>query len=146
MTSPSSLRLGDQVTLHYRLTCAGETVVDTFAEGPETFTLGQGEIAPRLESLLLGLHGGDRRLFELAADEAFGAHDPDMVHDLPRGDFPAAMELNEGCAVEFELPNGQTLIGTLLALDDERARVDFNHPLAGLPVNFEVHILAIVPK
>lgn len=146
MTDSTALRLGDQITLHYRLSCQGETLVDSFPEGPETFSLGQGDIDPRLETLLLGLRVGDRRLFELEPGEAFGPRDPAMIHTLPRTDFPADMELEVGSGVEFELPNGQTLSGSVLAIDDDGVRVDFNHPLAGLPVNFEVQILALIPK
>ncbi|MBU1666313.1 MAG: FKBP-type peptidyl-prolyl cis-trans isomerase, partial [Gammaproteobacteria bacterium] len=87
MTDSASLHLGDQATLHYRLSCQGEILVDTFTEGPETFTLGHGEIDPRLETLLLGLRVGDHRLFDLAAGEAFGAYDPAMIHALSRDDF-----------------------------------------------------------
>ncbi len=146
MTDSASLRLGDQVTLHYRLSCQSEILVDTFTEGPETFTLGHGEIDPRLETLLLGLRAGDHRLFDLAPGEAFGSHDPAMIHSLPRGDFPDDMELAVNSSVDFTLPNGQTLTGAVLEIDPDTVRVDFNHPLAGLPVNFEVQILAIEPK
>lgn len=150
----ASLHLGDQATLHYRLSCQGETLVDTYSDGPETFTLGQGDIDPRLETLLLGLRAGDHRLFDLSPGEAFGPHDPAMIHTLPRSDFAANlganlgadMELAVNSSVDFILPNGQTLTGTVLEIEADAVRVDFNHPLAGLPVNFEVQILAIEPK
>ncbi len=143
MTDTPALRLGDQATLHYRLNCQGETLVDTFPEGPETFTLGHGDIDARLESLLLGLRVGEHLTYELAPGEAFGPRDPAMIHTLPREDFPAEMELAVGHDVDFSLPNGQTLTGTVLELDTDSVRVDFNHPLAGLPVTFEVELLAI---
>jgi FKBP-type peptidyl-prolyl cis-trans isomerase SlpA len=143
MTDSTCLHLGHRVTLHYRLSCQDEILVDTFAEGPETFTLGHGEIDPRLETLLLGLRGGDHRVFDLEPGEAFGHHDPALIHTIPRNEFPANMELSVDGGVDFTLPNGQTLTGSVLEIDDESVRVDFNHPLAGLPVIFEVQILAI---
>ncbi|MDP2834888.1 MAG: FKBP-type peptidyl-prolyl cis-trans isomerase [Pseudomonadota bacterium] len=150
MTDSASLHLGDQATLHYRLSCQGEILVDTYSEGPETFTLGHGEIDPRLETLLLGLCVGDHRLFDLSPGEAFGPHDPAMIHSLPRSDFSANlgadMELAVNSSVDFSLPNGQVLTGTVLEIDADSVRVDFNHPLAGLPVNFEVQILAIAGR
>ncbi|MDO9227616.1 MAG: FKBP-type peptidyl-prolyl cis-trans isomerase [Pseudomonadota bacterium] len=142
----TALRLGDQVTLHYRLSCQDEILVDTFTEGPETFTLGHGEIDARLESLLLGLRVGDHPLFELPPGDAFGPHDPTMIYLLPRNDFPGDMELAVNSGVDFTLPNGQSVTGSVLEIDADEVRVDFNHPLAGLPVNFEVRILAITPK
>jgi len=145
-----SLRPGSLVTLHYRLECAGQEVVNTFDEGPETFTLGVGELEARLEALLLGLNVGDHLTFELGPGEAFGPRDPALIHTLPRGDFvanlAADMELVVNGGVDFTLPNGQTLTGTVLEIDADNVRVDFNHPLAGLPVFFEVKILAIEPE
>jgi len=142
-----SLRPGSVATLHYRLECGGQEVVNTFDEGPETFTLGVGELEARLEVLLLGLNVGDHLTYELGPGEAFGSHDPAMIHTLPRGDFPANiaanMELAVDSGVEFTLPNGQTLTGSVLEIDADKVRVDFNHPLAGLPVTFEVKILAV---
>ena len=145
-----SLRPGSHVTLHYRLECGGQEVVNTFDAGPETFTLGVGELEPRLEMLLLGLNVGDHMTYELGPGEAFGAHDPDLIHTLPRGDFVANLaadaELAVDGGVDFTLPNGQTLTGTVLEIDADNVRIDFNHPLAGLPVSFEVKILAIAPE
>ena len=138
-----SLRPGSVVTLHYRLTCGGQEVVNTFDEGPETFTLGVGDLDARLETLLLGLEVGDHLTYELGPGEAFGSYDPELIHTLPREDFPADMELAVSSGVEFTLPNGQSLTGSVLELDTDQVRVDFNHPLAGLPVTFEVKILAL---
>ncbi len=143
MTETRALKIGGLVTLHYRLACQGEEIVNTFAAQAETFRIGQGDIDPRLESLLIGLHAGDRRTFHLEAGAAFGNHDAGMLHDLPRADFTADMVLAPGHDVEFTLPNGQTLNGIIRSLDADSVRVDFNHPLAGLPVEFEVMILAI---
>lgn len=139
----SGLRPGDRVTLHYRLECGGQEVVNTFPDGPETFTLGAGEMEPRLEGLLLGLVEGQHLRFELGPDDAFGHRDEQLVHILPRADFPAHMELAPGHGVQFDLPNGQSMMGTVLDLDGDAVKVDFNHPLAGLPVTLEVCILSI---
>jgi FKBP-type peptidyl-prolyl cis-trans isomerase SlpA len=138
-----SLRPGSVVTLHYRLESGGQEMVNTFDEGPETFTLGVGELEARLEMLLLGLEVGDHRTYDLGPGEAFGPHDPAMIHTLPREEFPAGMELVENGGVEFTLPNGQTLTGAVLEIEADQVHIDFNHPLAGRPVTFEVQILAL---
>ena len=145
-----TLRPGNLVTLHYRLECGGQEIVNTFGEGPETFTLGVGELEARLETLLLGLSVGDHVTYELGPGEAFGPHDPALIHTLPRSDFvanlAAGQELAVDGGVEFTLPNGQTLTGSVLEIGADSVRIDFNHPLAGLPVVFEVKILAIEPE
>lgn len=143
MNAARKLGIGDPVTLHYRLSCNGEEIVNTFADEPETFRLGQGEIDPRLEALLIGLRSGDHRTYDLDPGAAFGNHEANMIHTLPRGDFAAGIELLPGHDIEFTLPNGQTLHGIVRGVAADTVEVDFNHPLAGLPVVFEVKILAI---
>ena len=71
----SGLRPGGRATLHYRLECGDEEVVNTFPDEPETFTLGSGELEGRLETLLLGLTAGQHLTFELDPGEAFGQRD-----------------------------------------------------------------------
>ncbi|MDD3530453.1 MAG: FKBP-type peptidyl-prolyl cis-trans isomerase [Gallionellaceae bacterium] len=134
---------GDRVTLHYRIASYGQEIVDTYADAPETFRVGSGEIDARLEQALVGLAEGERRTFELMPWQAFGERDEALVQRLPRRDFPAGTELLPQHQVDFELPNGEVLTGTLLAVDADAVEVDFNHPLAGLPIEFDVHILAI---
>ncbi len=141
--SGRGLRMGDRVTLHYRLSCAGREMASTFGGSPETFTLGQGEMDPRLEVCLLGLEAGQRRHLSLGPGQAFGERSEALVQRLERKLFDPGMELGVGYRVDFSLPNGQVLHGTILDLDDTQVVVDFNHPLAGLPVEFEVYVLAV---
>lgn len=143
MSTAHKLGIGDLVKLHYRLNCNSEEIANTFAVEPETFRLGQGEIDPRLEALLIGLQTGDHRTYELDPGAAFGSHEASMIHTLPRSDFAAGIDLIPGHDIEFTLPNGQTLHGIVRGVTAEAVEVDFNHPLAGLPVVFEVKILAI---
>jgi FKBP-type peptidyl-prolyl cis-trans isomerase SlpA len=143
--SDSGLRPGDRVTLHYRLEASGRLIVDTFADAPETFSLGAGEIDPRLELLLLGLATGDHRHFELDAADAFGLRDEDLLQPVPLSEFADPADLQAGDGVQFNLPNGQSLNGLLVEIGAETVLVDFNHPLAGQPIHFEVRILAIEP-
>jgi FKBP-type peptidyl-prolyl cis-trans isomerase SlpA len=143
MNEARELKIGDQVTLHYRLSCKGEEIVNTFGGAPETFRIGGGDIDPRLEMLLTGLHAGDHRTYDLPPGAAFGSHDANMLHTLPRTDFAADMALVAGHEVDFTLPNGQTLHGIIRHIGVDDVKVDFNHPLAGLPVEFEVKILEV---
>jgi FKBP-type peptidyl-prolyl cis-trans isomerase SlpA len=150
MTATHAIKIGDQVTLHYRLVCNGEEIAHTFPAEPETFCIGQGDIDPRLEALLLGLQEGDHPTFDLEAGAAFGGHDANLVHKLPRSEFAADAPLIPGHEAEFTLPNGQILHGIIRGIAENETtesdiEIDFNHPLAGLPVQFEVKILAIEP-
>ena len=141
----SGIRPGDRVTMHYRLACAGQEIVSTFAGEPETFTLGAGDIDPRLEWLLHGLIPDAHETWQLDPEQAFGRHDESLVKILARTDFPAGMTPVAGHEAAFPMPNGQTFMATILEVGDNSVKLDFNHPLAGLPVEFEVRILAVEP-
>lgn len=138
--------LHDRITLHYRLSCGDAELVNTFGDAPETFQLGQGEMDPRLEYALKGMTTGTHTTLHLTPAMAFGEHDPDRVQAYPLADLnglASDTEVEVGHMIQFQLPNGQTLHGAVLALDATTATLDFNHPLAGLAVEFEVHILSI---
>lgn len=135
-------RPGDTVTLHYRLTCSGSEIVNTFPDRPDTFVLGQGEIATPIEALIMTLTPGEHRHFALAPWEAFGERDDMLVHKLPVAEFPTDARLEVGYSAEFPLPNGENLLGTIVEIGRGVVTVDFNHPLAGLPVEIELELLA----
>lgn len=142
----TEIGLHDKVTLHYRLACGDAELVNTFADQPETFELGRGQMEARLEYALKGMTEGTHTTLHLTPALAFGEHDPDRIQAFPRAelnDLASDAEIGIGHMIEFQLPNGQTLHGTVLALDATTASLDFNHPLAGRPVEFEVHILSI---
>lgn len=133
----------DRVTLHYRIQCGSTEVVNTFGGLPETFTLGTGAMDPRLEFALKGLAEGQRETLELEVRQAFGEHDPARVQGLARAELAAFEPLETGQIVHFTLPNGDSIHGTLTTLEAEQVEIDFNHPLAGYPITFEVEIVAV---
>jgi FKBP-type peptidyl-prolyl cis-trans isomerase SlpA len=141
---------GSFLTLHYRLSGPdGHAVVDTFGDRPATISLGAGQLAPAIESQLIGLAEGERQRFELPAGAAFGEHNPDMLqrvklsllHQL--GDPDANYGI--GDVVRFPTPDGQaSYAGVVREAADDWLLFDFNHPLAGLPVSFEVQVLGVM--
>ena len=141
---------GAFLTLHYRLAGPQGDVVNTFAGPPATLTLGAGSLAPVLEARLLGLAEGARATFEVPAGEAFGQRNPDMVPWLPRKELDELDDPDATYAVgevlELARPDGQgTFAGVVLAVRDDGAlQLDFNHPLAGRPVSFEVQIIGVM--
>lgn len=137
------------LTLHYRLASAdGEDIVSTFANNPATLQLGQGQLAPFLEACLLGLEEGVHQTFELPPERAFGPRNPELIQRLSR----TTLEENSGPSedyaigdlVEFAAPGGGQFAGILREMDDETAVFDFNHPLAGQSLKFEVKIIGIM--
>jgi len=135
---------GDTLVLHYRLAAVtGEELESTFDGEPAIITLGQGELAENLERCLIGLVTGERRVFLLPPEEAFGRCDPTRLQRLPRTAFPPEMAVAPRTLIRFTLPNGSDLLGTVVECDAEEVVVDFNHPLCDCPVQFEVQVLEI---
>ncbi len=137
---------GDTLELRYALRPrGGDDIVSNFEDAEaETITLGDGTLAPMLEQWLIDLVPGERHVFLLDTWQAFGASQPELIQTLPNTDLPADMEFEVDQLVEFALPNSQTLAGRILEIGDDAIKVDFNHPLADLPVEFEVEIIRIL--
>ena len=135
---------GSRVRLSFSLQLEDGTVVEEAPpEDPVELIVGQGEILPALEEVLLGMAEGERRQVRLAPAEAFGPHSPDRIQTLERDQFPAEAEPAEGLVIEFTTPSGESVPGTVLAVDGDSVRVDFNHPLAGRAVVFEARVIAL---
>lgn len=137
---------GDTILLHYQLSSPdGTEFENTFDDEPVELTLGQGELAWSLEQCLIGLPLNERHVFMLEPAQAFGCFDERLVQRLPLTDFPADMALAPQMMIEFQLPNGTTMPGTIQAIGQSEVVVDFNHPLSDCPVHFEVEVLKIIP-
>lgn len=141
---------GSFLTLHYRLSGPdGADLINTFNDKPATLSMGTGELAPAMESRLLGLPEGTHQSFDLPAGEAFGDRNPDLLQRVKRslldqhGD--PGMQYHVGDVVQFPTPNGQgAFAGVVREVDGDVLVFDFNHPLAGRPVTFEVQLIGVL--
>jgi FKBP-type peptidyl-prolyl cis-trans isomerase SlpA len=133
------------VTLHYRLvTGDDQVVVSTFDGTPATLQLGTGELVPTLEACLEGMPVGENHTFLLEPEQAFGPHNSDLMQRLARRDLPGDGNVEVLSMIEFAGPQGTRLTGLVRELDADSALIDFNHPLAGRDVRFEVEIVGIL--
>jgi FKBP-type peptidyl-prolyl cis-trans isomerase SlpA len=138
--------IASTVTLHLSLTLEDGMVAEsTFGEEPLTFTMGDGSLVHGLELALYGLRPGDTQRLELYPEQAFGLRDPEKIHRLPRAQFSPDMALEPGLVIGFTTAGGEEIPGAVLSLTDDEVEVDFNHPMAGHTVVFEVEILDVVP-
>ena len=151
MTSaPPRVQAGSFLTLHYRLGGPNGDIINTFNDKPATLSLGTGELSPAVEQCLMGMEEGTRSTFELPAGAAFGERNPEMQQWLARkvlrqmGD--PLETYNVGDVVQFPTPDGQgQFAGVVLQLrDDSAVLFDFNHPLAGHAVTFEVQLIGVL--
>ena len=153
------VQAGSFLTLHYRLAGPQGTLINTFEDKPATLSLGSGELSPGMEEVLMGLEEGVRKTFELAPGVAFGERNPDMQQWVARkllAQLGAAQEhYVPGDVVQFPTPDGQSsYAGAVVAVQGDGAAqdaqadaavlFDFNHPLAGQAVSFEVKVIAVL--
>ena len=132
-----------QVTLHFAIKLDNGDVVDsTFDKAPATFKVGDGNLLPGFEQALFGLKGGDQRSLPIAPEHGFGQPNPQNVQVMPRSQFKD-MELAEGLLVIFNDAANTELPGVVKALDEAQVTIDFNHPLAGKALTFDVEIIAV---
>lgn len=145
------------LTLHYRMAGPavdgkpGADIINTFDGKPATLSLGTGELSPAIEQRLLGLAEGTRTTFELPAGEAFGERNPELVQWVARKLLNELGDPHEqykvGDVVQFPTPDGMgQYAGAVQQIKDggDAVQFDFNHPLAGQPVVFEVHVIGVL--
>lgn len=146
------IQSGSFLTLHYRMAGPdGQDLISTFGGKPATLSLGAGELSPAIEQRLIGLHEGASATFELAAGEAFGERKAELLQWVARSLLNELGRPGEayqaGDVVQFPTPDGLgQYAGSVLhsAAADAPVQFDFNHPLAGQPVTFEVHVIGVL--
>jgi FKBP-type peptidyl-prolyl cis-trans isomerase SlpA len=135
---------GKQVTLHFALKLDDGQVVDsTFDKEPATLVIGDGNLPDGFESLLVGLTAGHKESFNITPENAFAQKNPNNIQEMKRSDFAADMELEVGLMISFADANGAELPGVIKEVQDKIVMVDFNHPLAGEALTFDVEIINV---
>jgi len=140
---------GSFLTLHYRLSGPAGDIINTFDDKPATLSLGTGELSPAVEQRLVGLAEGAHATFELPAGEAFGDRNPEMQQWVAKKLLAQMGDPDEqyavGDVVQFPTPDGTgSYAGAVIESNETAVRFDFNHPLAGQPVTFEVRLIGVL--
>lgn len=148
-TAPAVVAAGSFLTLHYRLAGPAGDIINTFADKPATLSLGTGELSPAVEQRLIGLEEGTHATFDIPAGEAFGDRNAEMQQWVARTLMAKLGDPDEryavGDVVQFPTPDGQgSYAGAVIASNDTAVQFDFNHPLAGQPVTFEVRLIGVL--
>ncbi len=134
---------GSRVSLHFSLSLTDGTPAFDTEDEPLSCTLGDGTLLPGLELALYGLRAGEEQTLTLTPEQAWGERQQELIKDMPRGDFPAQADLEPGQILAFSLPDGEETMGTVLAVEDDKVLVDFNHPLSGQDVVFYAKMLEV---
>lgn len=134
---------GDTVRVHYRGTLADGTEFDA-SEGrdPLEFRLGEGVVIPGIEAAVTGLEPGQERTVTIPPEEAYGPKNEALIQRVEVDAF--AEDPYVGGHVDLVAPDGSRLPGVIAAVGEEGAVLDFNHPLAGQALTFEIELVEIV--
>ena len=140
----SEAKHGDTVKVHYTGTLSDGTQFDS-SQGrePLEFTLGAGSVIAGFDDAVTGMAVGEAKTVIIPADQAYGPRHDQLLDSVPREAIPADIDLVQGMVLHAQGPDGQELSFTVVEFDDERVKVDGNHPLAGLDLTFALELMEI---
>ena len=135
---------GRNVKVHYKGTLDDGTVFDSSYERqtPIGFEVGAGQMIKGFDSAVDGMKVGETKTVNIPSDEAYGPWYDEAVREVPRASFPDGFDFKEGVIVEGEA-NGQPVRGAIVNVQDDTVQVDFNHPLSGRDLNFDIELIEV---
>lgn len=135
-----------EIILHFDLKLEDGSAADSTRVNnkPAKMVMGDGSLTPNFETCLRGLTTGEKASFTLQAEDAFGLPNPDNIYHVDRTKFAADLEVAEGMIIAFAQPDGSELPGVIRSIAGHSVTVDFNHPLAGQTVIFDVEIIDVI--
>jgi peptidylprolyl isomerase len=134
---------GNMIKVNYKLTVDGEVIDSSKKDSPLEFKVGYKQIITGFESAVIGMKIGEKKSFNVAPDEGYGPKNPNAIQRVTKDRLPADPEPEVGMALHAKTPTGQTLTGRVTEIQDDTVVIDFNHPLAGKTLNFDVEIVEI---
>lgn len=134
-----------RVLMHYTLRLPDDSIADSSLDHdkPAFFEMGEDYISPEFERQLLGMKVGEKKRIYLNAVDAFGEVQEQLIYALPREKFTHLDNIEEGTIVAFTFPNQEEQPGVVRQMSEGIVVVDFNHPLAGQNLMFDVQIVGI---
>lgn len=143
MAETNAIEDGKKVSMNYTLTVNGEIVDSSKDAAPLEYVQGQGMIIPGLEKQLVGLKAGDQKTVTVAPEEAYGLVDPNALVDLPKANLPPDQDPQAGMVLQMMTQDGNPVVGIVSQVKEDSVVVDFNHPLAGQTLNFDIDIISV---
>lgn len=137
------VKKGDTVSVHYTGTFEDGREFDTTGgRDPFCFQVGSGQVIQGFDEAVLGMETGEKKTVSIPADKAYGERDENMVHEIPKADLGGAA-VSEGDIVEMRSREGEVIPATIGKVTDDAVVIDFNHPLAGRTLNFELELIEL---
>lgn len=142
--SDKTIGLDSRITLHFSLLLEDGYVIDsTFDKQPASFQYGDGNLLPGFEQKLLGLRAGHKARFTVTPEQGFGSYNPANIQRFSTNDFAGDMELSEGLMISFSDASRAQLTGVVKSIQGDVVEVDFNHPLAGRNIIFDIEVIDV---
>ena len=138
-----TVRDGLVVSMEYTLSVDGEVLDSSKDAGPLQFLAGYDNIVPGLEREMAGMKIGESKDVLVLPEDGYGEFDEEAFMKVPRSEFPADMELEEGLELNVTDEDGQNQLAFVESFNDEVVRLDFNHPLAGAELQFNVKVVGL---
>ena len=146
MASDLHITENTKVSLNFSITLdTGEVVDSNFDREPASFVMGDGSLLPGFEACLVGMKGGEEGVFTITPEQGFGEPQEANYQEIPRHTFSNDAELEIGMVFSFADAAGGELPGVVDSFDEDTVCVNFNHPLAGRTLRFEVKIDRVEP-
>lgn len=139
---------GDSVSVHYEGTLEDGSVFDSsYTRGaPISFTIGAGSMIEGFEANIRGMSVGEKKKFTITSDEAYGPHDEAAVQQVLKTNFPTDFDFTLGSMVTGSNPNGGSVNATIISEEADSVTLDFNHPMAGKDLTFEVEVVSLTSE
>ena len=141
----AQVKQGDTVKVHYTGTFDDGTVFDTSAERePLQFTIGSGQVIPGFDNAVLNMTLGEKKTVNIPAEEAYGPRSEELVAEVGRDRFPSDLELEIGQQLQVGLADGDQAVVLIVDISETTVKLDANHPMAGMDLNFELELIEIL--
>jgi FKBP-type peptidyl-prolyl cis-trans isomerase SlyD len=131
------------VSMEYTLSVDGEVLDSSKDAGPLQFLAGYDNIVPGLEREMVGMKIGESKDVLVLPEDGYGEFDEEAFMEVPRSEFPSDMELETGLELNITDEEGQHQVAFVESFNDKTVRLDFNHPLAGAELQFNVKVVAL---
>ena len=141
--SQDSVQNGIVVSINYKLTVDGELLDSSDEAGPLQFLAGHDNIVPGLERKMIGMKIGDSKDVVVSPADGYGEFDEEGFMDVPRNELPDDLEIEEGLELNITDDDGEEQYARVDSMTDDMVRLDFNHPLAGAELHFNVTVVAL---
>ena len=138
-----SVQNGVVVSMEYTLKVDGEMIDSSEGHDPLEFLSGYGNIIPGLENEMIGMKVGDSKDVVVPPAEGYGEYDEEAFMDVPRDQFPKDMPVEEGLELTVRDDSGQGRYARIESVEGGTVRLNFNHPLAGDELYFNVKVVGL---